>query len=309
MFEIYYFNLLFYIGQQAAFVLFLFYSTLDFKKKELVIIFISIILNNILSLYSGDSKLFLITLLIFMLVGYFRFSFKKFVYTVLICVLFSILVLGIKKIYRDYMHYGGMDKLNYKYEDQNTTYAKKFDYRNVSDFFLKQKLEFLIFNKSYLYSNICGYGHEYKSKYGGDIEDLISRFVFKDGKITKGSLDLKILNDFPKLKKFIKQKTQTHCYIFFRFVHRIDFFSPFAQVVSEINVSNYVKGKTYKPILYTFIPRFIFKNKPIDNADEVYMKLMNNLKHVKDKNRTIISVSILTEAWINYLGKGIYIIG
>ena len=80
-------------------------------------------------------------------------------------------------------------------------------------------------------------------------------------------------------------------------------------MVSEINVSNYVKGKTYKPILYTFIPRFIFKNKPIDNADEVYMKLMNNLKHVKDKNRTIISVSILTEAWINYLGKGIYIIG
>ena len=39
------------------------------------------------------------------------------------------------------------------------------------------------------------------------------------------------------------------------------------------------------------------------------MKLMNNLKDVKDKNRTIISVSILTEAWINYLGKGIYIIG
>ena len=74
-------------------------------------------------------------------------------------------------------------------------------------------------------------------------------------------------------------------------------------------MSNYVKGKTYKPILYTFIPRFILKNKPIDNADEVYMKLMNNLKDVKDKNRTIISVSILTEAWINYLGKGIYIIG
>ena len=39
--------------------------------------------------------------------------------------------------------------------------------------FFKTKLEFLIFNKSYLYSNICGYGHEYKSKYGGDIEDLI----------------------------------------------------------------------------------------------------------------------------------------
>ena len=33
VFEIYYFNLLFYIGQQASLVLFLFYSTLDFKKR------------------------------------------------------------------------------------------------------------------------------------------------------------------------------------------------------------------------------------------------------------------------------------
>ena len=59
----------------------------------------------------------------------------------------AILVLGSKKIYRDYIHYGGMDKLNYKYEDENTTYTNKFDYRNTSDFFLKQKLEFLVFNK------------------------------------------------------------------------------------------------------------------------------------------------------------------
>ena len=75
-----------------------------------------------------------------------------------------------------------------------------------------------------------------------------------------------------------------------------------------MNISNYVQGKTYKPILYTFTPRFIFKNKPIDNADEVYMKLMDNLKSSEDTNRTIISVSILTEAWINFLNNGIFFI-
>ena len=95
---------------------------------------------------------------------------------------------------------------------------------------------------------------------------------------------------------------------FFRFLNRVDFFSPFAQVISEVNNSNYVHGKTYEPILYTFFPRFIFRHKPIDNADEIYMKLMKNLKNNNDQNRTIISVSVLTEAWINYLEKGILII-
>ncbi len=307
VFEIYYFNLLFYIGQQTSLILFLLCSTLNFKKKELVIIFISIILCNILSLYSGDSKLFLITLLIFLIVGYCKFSFKKFFYTIIICILSAILVLGSKKIYRDYVHYGGMDKLNYKYDDENTTYTKNFDYRNTSDFFLKQKLEFLVYNKSYLYSNICGNGYKYK--YNTIIEELISGLVFKDGKYKKEGLYIEFLDNFPEIKKFIELKTKTTCYLFFRFVHRIDFFSPFAQVVSEVDSSNYVKGKTYKPILYTFFPRFIFRNKPIDNADEIYMKLMNNLKDSKDKNRTIISVSIITEAWINFLEKGILIIG
>ena len=73
-------------------------------------------------------------------------------------------------------------------------------------------MNFLFLTKV-IYIPTYGYGHEYKSKYGGDIEDLISRFVFKDGEITKGSLDLKILNDFPKLKNLLN-KTQTHCYIF-----------------------------------------------------------------------------------------------
>ena len=153
--------------------------------------------------------------------------------------LLAIVVLGLKKIYRDYVHYGGMDKLNYKYAEENVTYAETFDYRNTEDFFMKQKLDFLVYNKSYLFSNICGNGHQYKReyghdfKYGTDIERLISNLVFKDSKIIKQKLNLEILNTSSLLKKFIELKTQSHCYIFFRFVHRIDFFSPFAQVVNR----------------------------------------------------------------------------
>ncbi len=306
--DLYYFNLLFYISQHLILILVLLNTTVNYRKKELMIIYLSLVLCNLICLYSGDSKFFLITLITFIIVVFSKLNFKKFLYVILLSTLLAIAVLGLKKIYRDYVHYGGMDKLNYKYDEENITYTETIDYRNIEDFFMKQKLEFLVFNKSYLYSNICGKGHQYKLKYGTDIETLISKFVFKDGKIIKESLDLKILNNYPELQKFIELKTQTHCYIFFRFVHRIDFFSPFAQVINEVNISNYVQGKTYKPILYTFSPRFIFKNKPIDNADEVYMKLMDNLKSSEDKNRTIISVSILTEAWINFLNNGIFFI-
>ena len=307
IFEIYYLNLGFYIGQQAVLILFLLYSTFDYQKKDLVIIFISIIFCNILSLYTGDSKFFLITLLVILIVGYCRFTVKKFIYTTIICILFTVMVLGSKKIYRDYVHYGGMDKLNYKFDDENTTYTEKFDYRNVNNFFLKQKLEFIIYNKSYLYSDVCGKGSIYKNnKY---IEELIRNLVFKEGKIIKEELHLGSLSNFSDIKSLIELKTQTSCYIFFRFIHRIDFFSPFAQVVKEVNNSNYIIGKSYKPIAYIFIPRFIFKNKPVDNADEIYMELMDQLKGISDKNRTIISVSILTEAWMNFLQKGSLLIG
>jgi len=307
IFEIYYLNLGFYIGQQAVLILFLLYSTFDYQKKDLVIIFISIIFCNILSLYTGNSNFFLITLLILLIVVYYRFTFKKFIYTIIICTLFTVIVLGSKKIYRDYIHYGGMDKLNYMFDDKNTTYAKKFDYRSVNNFFLKQKIEFIIYNRSYLYSDVCGKGSIYKNN--KNIEELVENLIFKEGKIIKEKLHLGYLSNFPDIKSLIELKTQTSCYIFFRFIHRIDFFSPFAQIVKEVNNSNYIKGESYKPIAYAFIPRFIFKNKPIDNADEIYMKLMDRLKDSSDKNRTIISVSILTEAWMNFLQKGSLLIG
>lgn len=304
-FNLYYYNLLFYIGQHFILILILLNSTINFKKKELIIIFFSLVICNLISLYSGDSKFSLITLIIFLIITFFKNNLKKFLYAILLSIILAISILGLKKIYRDYVHYGGMDKLNYKYSEENVTYAEVQDYRKTEDFFIKQKLDFLVFNKSYLYSDICSNGYKFKNKI---IENLISSLVFENGKYKQEKLNLDFLENFPEIKEFLNFKTNSTCYIFFRFVHRVDFLSPLVQVVSEVNELNSIKGKTYIPIFYTLIPRFIYKNKPKDNADEIYMMLMNNLKSKDDKNRTIISVSILTEAWINFLNKGIIII-
>ena len=78
VFEIYYFNLLFYIGQNVVLILFLLQITFYYQKKELLVIFLSIIFCNIISLYTGDSKFFLITSLTFLIVGYYKYNLKKY---------------------------------------------------------------------------------------------------------------------------------------------------------------------------------------------------------------------------------------
>ena len=307
VFEIYYFNLLFYIGQNVVLILFLLQITFYYQKKELLVIFLSIIFCNIISLYTGDSKFFLITSLTFLIVGYYKYNLKKFLLLILIFGILAIIILGSKRIYRDYVHLGGMDKLNYKYNEKNVTYPDKFDYRNTKDFFLKKKLEFAVYSKSFLYSNICGKGELYRNN--RNIEKIIRNLVFEDGKYKQGKIMLKEIKLSDNEKKLIISKTQNHCYFFFSFLHRIDFLSPFAQTVKEVNTFNYLRGASYKNIIYTFIPRFIYKDKPIDNSDELYMRLMTKLKGPDDRNRTIISVSIVTEAWINFLQMGIFFIG
>lgn len=307
IFENYYLNLFFYIGQNIVLILFLLHTTFNFKRKEIIVIFFSIALCNIIALYTGDSKFFLITTFTFFIVGYFKYNLKKNLLIILILSILIVLILGSKKIYRDYVHFGGMDKLNYKYNEKNVTYQNKFDYKNTEDFFIKQKLMFLLFSKSFLYSNICGNGEMYKNN--KNIEKLIHDLVFEDGKFKKEKIQLSNIILSKDERKFIFSKTQNHCYIFFAFINRVDFLTPLAQSIKVVNNTNYLKGATYKPIIYTFVPRFIYKNKPTDNADELYMKLMKKLKDPNDKNRTIISVSIITEAWINFLQKGVFLIG
>ena len=75
-----------------------------------------------------------------------------------------------------------------------------------------------------------------------------------------------------------------------------------------MNNSNYIKGETYKPIVYTFIPRFILKTKPVENSSEVYVRLLDKFKMEDHKNKTVIAINIIIEAWMNFLQKGIILI-
>ena len=306
VFEFYYFNIIFYIGQHIILILLLLSSLFSYQKKEFVTIFTSIIFCNILALYTGDSKYFLLTGLICIIIGWFKFSLRKFIFVASFFIFSSIFILGFKKTYRDYVHFGGMNKINYVF-DERYSYAPKYNYRNYEDFFFKQKLQFILFSKSYLYSNVCGEGHKYiNDRY---IERLIFMMIYDQaGGFKKERVPIEYLDYFPDIKKVILSKTNTACFYFFGFLSRIDFFSHFAQVIKEVNNFNYVKGETYKPIIYTFIPRFILKTKPVENSSEVYVKLLKKFEMQDHKNKTEISINIIVEAWLNYLQKGIFLI-
>ena len=306
VFEFYYLNLIFYIGQHIVLILLLLCALFSYQKKEFVTIFISLIFCNILALYTGDSKYFLVTALICIMIGWLKFSFRKFLFLTLFFIFSSIFILGFKKIYRDYIHFGGMNKINYSY-DKQYSYAPKYNYRNHKDFFFKQKLQFILFSKSYLFSNMCGEGHKYiNDRY---IEKLIHMTIYDEaGRFKTEKVQIEYLDQFPDVKRFIFSKTNTVCFYFFSFLSRIDFFTHFVQVIKEVNNSNYIKGETYKPIIYTFIPRFILKTKPADNSSEVYVKLLNKFEMQKHKNKTFISINIIVEAWLNFLQKGVVLI-
>jgi len=306
VFEFYYFNLIFYIGQHIVLILLLLSSLFSYRKKEFVTIFTSIIFCNILALYTGDSKYFLLTALIIMMIAWLKLSFRKFLFIALIFTFSCIFILGSKKIYRDYVHFGGMNKINYKY-DEKYSYAPRYNYRNHKDLFFKQKLQFILFSKSYLYSNVCGEGYKYlNDRY---IESLIHKMIYEEaGGFREEKVQIENLDNFPDIKKVIFLKTNSVCYYFFSFLSRIDFFSTFAQTIKIVNNSNYIKGETYKPIVYTFIPRFILKTKPVENSSEIYVRLLDKFKIEDHKNKTVIAINIIIEAWINFLQKGIILI-
>jgi len=306
VFEFYYLNVIFYIGQHIVLILLLLCTLFSYQKKEFVTIFTSLIFCNILALYTGDSKYFLLTALICIMIGWLKFSFRKFLFLALFFIFSCIFILGSKKIYRDYVHFGGMNKLNYSY-DERYSYAPKYNYRDHKDFFFKQKLQFILFSKSYLYSNVCGEGHKYiNDRY---IENLIHMMIYDEtGKFKTEKVQIEYLDQFPDVKRVIFSKTNTVCYYFFGFLSRIDFFTHFTQVIKVVNNSNYIKGETYKPIIYTFIPRFILKTKPVENSSEIYVKLLNKFEMQDHKNKTVISINIIVEAWLNFLQKGVVLI-
>ena len=262
---------------------------------------IYIFLCSLISLYSGDSKYILIALIVILITTIDYLNFKHYFFLILIFSIISITVLGYKKIYRDIMFSGGMDKLNYAYNDENITYTEnqinkpkiKFNY----NYFLKEKLEYLKFDKSYFFSNYCGEFNynDYKYKAITYLDDYLQKY--QNNNIKKNNLiDLNI-----------EKKVNSFCYTFFRVIGRIDLLTQLSQAHYIVKTSSKKMGESYKPILFIPIPRFLIKNKPIDNADEIWMSFIPAIKNPLDKTRTIISVNPFSEAYMNFMNNGKYI--
>ena len=297
----YYLDLFFYISQFLILLNILIISHHKNQKKNIFINCIYIFLCCLLSLYTGDSKYTLVSLIVILIITIDYLNFKQYLFLILIFTIISSTVLGFKKIYRDIIFSGGMDKLNYSYNDENTTYTEnqinkpkiKLNY----NYFLNEKIDYLKFDKSYFFSNYCGVFNynDYKNNAITYLDDYLSKYQYDN--IKKNNL----------IELNIEKKVNSFCYTFFRAVGRIDLLTQLSQANYLVKTSSKKNGDSYKPILFIPIPRFLLKNKPTDNADEIWMSFIPAIKNPLDKNRTIISVNPFSEAFMNFMNNGKYI--
>ena len=297
----YYINLSLYIAQFLILLNLLIIAHMNETKKNIFINCVYIFMCCLVSIYSGDSKYTLISIMVILISTISYLKLKHYITLLLILVCISISVLGLKKVYRDIMFSGGMDKLNYTYDKENTTYTnqitdnkKSFNY----DYFFNEKIEYLKFDKSYFFSNSCGKISyiEFRNRENEILNNYALKYKFNDNEV-------KIL-----IESNIENKLNTFCYLFFRFVNRIDLLTQLSQSTYLLNNKNSLNGLSYKPIFYIPIPRFILKDKPRDNADDLWMNIITKIKDPLDKNRTIISVNPFTEAYMNFKNNGLYLI-
>ena len=113
---------------------------------------------------------------------------KHYITLLLILVCISISVLGLKKVYRDIMFSGGMDKLNYTYDKENTTYTNQITDNKKSlnyDYFFNEKIEYLKFDKSYFFSNSCGKINyvEFKNRENEILNNYALKYKFNDNEV------------------------------------------------------------------------------------------------------------------------------
>lgn len=297
----YYLNLSLYIAQFLILLNLLIIAHINETKKNIFINCIYIFICCLISIYSGDSKYTLISIIIILISTINYLHIKHYLSLLLIFICISISVLGFKKIYRDIMFSGGMDKLNYTFDKKNTTYTNNMTDKKKSlnyDYFFDEKIEYLKFNKSYFFSNSCGKINydEFRYKRIETLNNYVIKYKFNNDEV-KNLIDSNI-----------ESKLNTFCYLFFRFIHRIDLLTQLSQSTYLLNNKNSLNGLSYKPIFYIPIPRFILKNKPQDNADDLWMNFITKIKDPLDKNRTIISVNPFTEAYMNFKNNGLYVI-
>jgi len=70
----------------------------------------------------------------------------------------------------------------------------------------------------------------------------------------------------------------------------------------------YLSGKSYYPLLYLWIPRFLWKNKPAGHEANTLIVIYYGIQTEKGAARTSIGVGIIGEAYANYGWKGVIIL-
>lgn len=88
-----------------------------------------------------------------------------------------------------------------------------------------------------------------------------------------------------------------------RILGRLDHFTEFAYVVyTTPNKIPYLHGETYKTLLYTFIPRMLWHNKPIVGCGHAYGHRYGFTSD--DDHVTCWAITMPTEGWVNFGWRG-----
>lgn len=95
-------------------------------------------------------------------------------------------------------------------------------------------------------------------------------------------------------------------YIMYRILQRIDHFTIFAHVINTTpNKKPYLYGKTYRTLIYSFIPRALWHNKPIDHNGN-FLGRRYDLVDPRDTNGSW-GLSIPAEAFANFGWMGLIV--
>ncbi len=114
---------------------------------------------------------------------------------------------------------------------------------------------------------------------------------------------LKGENIFENERSVIKnnQNQELHVLTYLlKFLTRLEFVSLSTLVIKENSQNN-----TYKYLFYKFIPRYFWKNKPIDNVSAQFNQDLNISKYVKI---SLIKLDIFTEGYYNFKYFGYFVI-
>ncbi len=100
--------------------------------------------------------------------------------------------------------------------------------------------------------------------------------------------------------RFIQNKTHNTLYYYLaRIIHRVNHLGELAYLIKVTpDIIPYSKWHTYRHIFIFFIPRILWKNKPVDDSGQYYGHKYSYL--AKQDTTTSVNLNPITEAWMSF---------